>query len=510
MAKGLLSLELSYKKIRYVYGQKTGRNFCLMRAGALHLQEDAPAPDSLTKAIEGVLVKEDITPSKIFVSVFRDDTVIYQISIPKMARNELEEVIKGEIEKIPAFSEKEFEYLYSSQDLGKDRQKVIFTAVSKNILDYIVSETAKIARPLEAINVAPLDLISVLSIISRNKARDKAPEPKEDCLVVLDEKMSYVVVLSSGECRFFYISSTGTADLFASGKDRLNNKAFNSWSEELSRILKSYQSDNKKEDIDKLYLVWDSENAAGLDSALSSALNREVQIPDFNNIPGIEIESQETGINPIYWLAASPLIGYINKLKSKFTFREFLKRIHLNSAAHKAMLVCMVLVLAAAVAFGTISFYFLQKKNQLAREIAKTQIQISQLKQETEQLDKERKRFQETKERLLRQATFVKMLNRISWSRVFGSVAAELPDELALTAFKINEKGEVSFDGEAFKVESVAELMRRVDSSSILSSGKFDFLKEKEAEKKKIFSFGVKANFQEKTGQGKDRAREEK
>ncbi len=85
----------------------------------------------------------------------------------------------------------------------------------------------------------------------------------------------------------------------------------------------------------------------------------------------------------------------------------------------------------------------------------------------------------------------------MSWAEVFAIVANELPEDLALSSFKFSEHGKADIKGEAFNMESIAELIRRIDESAILNKGKFDFLREKKVKEEKLFNFGILAKLKE-------------
>ena len=76
-------------------------------------------------------------------------------------------------------------------------------------------------------------------------------------------------------------------------------------------------------------------------------------------------------------------------------------------------------------------------------------------------------------------------------------VAKELPDDMALTSFKFSEAGTAQIEGTTLQMEGISELMRRVETSSILQNGRFDYLTEKEFEEQKYFQFGIMARLRD-------------
>jgi Tfp pilus assembly protein PilN len=116
---------------------------------------------------------------------------------------------------------------------------------------------------------------------------------------------------------------------------------------------------------------------------------------------------------------------------------------------------------------------------------------MTQLRASSADLYAKRDQYMNIREGLLNQATFIKKLNRVSWSQVFSVVSDELPQNIGLTSFEFRDGGSATFSGEALTVETIAELMRSIDSSAILTNPQFDFLREKMEGEQKIFTFGI-------------------
>jgi hypothetical protein len=140
---------------------------------------------------------------------------------------------------------------------------------------------------------------------------------------------------------------------------------------------------------------------------------------------------------------------------------------------------------------GFRTYHYYTKTTEVDTGIAETQRKYSELQSSSAELYRQRDEYLHVREGLLAQANFVKNLNRVSWTRVLSVMAEKMPDRMRLTSFQFDDSGSVSFIGEALSIETIAELIRRVDSSIILENGKFDFLSEKaiDANKYEIFQF---------------------
>ena len=156
-----------------------------------------------------------------------------------------------------------------------------------------------------------------------------------------------------------------------------------------------------------------------------------------------------------------------------------------------------VFLLCVSAVFVMVNTNYSKKIFQVGKKISAVNSRIEILEKEEAELKQDRIEMLDIKDMLVSQAAFVKRLNRISWSRVFGEVTKDLPDGLSFTSFKIDESGKVDIKGEALRIEPVAAMMRSVESSAVLKDAKFGSLGEKKLEKVNFFSFGILARLRE-------------
>lgn len=129
---------------------------------------------------------------------------------------------------------------------------------------------------------------------------------------------------------------------------------------------------------------------------------------------------------------------------------------------------------------------------------------IRDLKSRTKDITELYTVYRETRQRILQQATYVRELNRVSWSQVLAIVSQEMPQDLALTSFSFKGGGQAVIKGEAFDMENISGLIRKIDTSSILQKGSFDYLREREItrseseESDKYYQFGITARLRSK------------
>ncbi len=477
-----LGIALLPKKVEYLYLEKKGKSFLLLRRGVFPFADDFSSPANFTHIIQEIKNKEKIPATRLFVTIFRDDVITHQMNLPKMPRADLEEVIAGEIEKAPGFSEKEFEYIWRSYDLEGNRINVIFSAIFKNVLNFVIQGSLATGMRLEKLELAPLNLLSLIYPVTDDK--------KDQALLVVGEKTNYLLIFLRRQCQFFYTTSTGIVDLYPYGNERLNLLGLINWSDELKRVFKSYLIDHKREKIEKVWLVWDNEAKADLAEALRTELGIDVENFTLSKAGAVSGEGEK---NPVALISSAPIVSYIKNYKEELPFNHFLRGLYLKWTIQRTILYTFGYLIAVGLILGRMIFSLDLKREDFVQKYKEIAPQIAVLEKDTSVLKKERAEFLKLKKRLLEQATYVKMLNRISWSRVFGEIATFLPDGVALTSFKISEDGEVEIKGEAFKIDSVAEIMRRIEASYLLSHAKFNSLRERKKDKQRIFTFDITA-----------------
>jgi len=490
MSKGLLGVDISQKTIRYVYLQKIQQEYHLIQAGKIGFGLDLSKPASLSQAIMGIIEKEKLDVGRIFAAVSRSDVSIHQIILPKLKDDEIEEVIAAEIEKIPAFLNRDFDYIFKKYPHSEDKDKVVLAAIERQILDFIVQEITGIGIPFSHLEISPLNLIDIVPTL-KNSGTPQA-------VLVLQNQFSYLSVMEQQQYKFFYRIPLGLDHLALAASEPAKEHLLESWSAELKRLWKSYLTEHKNNPAQQLWLVYDKDFFAGLNKLIAKDLNLDVHVLPLEKIQGLKVKN-DTYLNPIYLLALTPVLSWARKIKNPFPLDHFFRSQRLKKYVLKVAAVCLVLMGVVATTF-TVFQKFVDEQSRLAsEEIDSDADEIKTHQAEAKGLYARYQEYMNIRQGLLDQATYVYSLNRVSWSHVLAVVAEELPQELSLSSFKFSESGEARIQGDAFRMESVAELMRKVDNSSILEKGKFDFLKEKNLsdQDQKIYHFGILAKLRD-------------
>ena len=371
--------------------------------------------------------------------------------------------------------------------MDNKKSRVIFSSVFQDTIDTIIETAKSINIPLENIEIVPLNILALLYNLT--------PTSRDEALIVLDEKVSHVMIFFNQKCKLFYTAGVGISDFFFKGK--VDNLTFSNWIEELRRIFKSYCMEYKKEDVNRVWLVWDEDKAPLLDQLLSQELGKEIKRIDVSALIDVSLKEE---FNPIYAGVVSPIISYLKNYRSEFHFERFLREIKIKRVVKKGVLFLSIYSLVVGGILGSLFFTFFTKTGKEKKNLERMEAKVKRLKKKTEELRRKRDEYKRIKERLLRQAFYVRQLNRIPWSRVFGEVAENLPEGIALSSFNVSESGKVEFKGEALKIDVIAKLMRRLEHLTVIEKPRFNFLREAKIEEKKIFNFGILANLKREKG----------
>ncbi len=485
MVKGILGLEISSERIRYIYLKKKPRGFILSCCGVFSLEQDIAAtksPNMLAAAIEKILLKENISASKLYFSISGKNAFIHLIDLPKMSDSELREVIATEIEKIPSFSEEEFDYIYSAFKLNEQRMRVLFTAIAeKNLRSYIQAASQKRIY-LESLEVSPLNLLGLLH--SQLRAN------RSEALLVLDDHFSQLAIFSREGCGLFYTMSTGKEDLYPSGKQELDSSIFSAWTEEIGRAFRSYIREARRKGIEKLWFIWDNQGTQGLAKLINRQLGLQVTQPSPESF-GIKLAVKQAEFNPIFFLSLAGPLTSLNRLKSMFFFEHFLQDMKAGGVIRKTGLAVILFIFLVGSVLGKVTINYISARKKISVENRRFAVRVADLQQRTAGLRSERSSYLDLKDKLLKQATFIRRLKRISPSEIFARIVSAAPNDVSFSSFELSESGTIKLKGSILKIDSLAEFIRRINAAGYFGDVKFNFLREHEREGIRIVEFDI-------------------
>ncbi len=474
MENKLLAIELTDNLLRYVYLTKSQSAYQIVKVGTSDHAVDFAHADSLAVAVNNILTKEEILPQRIFLTLSRKDIFIHQLIVPQMSAGELDEVVSTEIDKIPEFADKEVDYVAKVYPHKRDNTKVLFTAVLKDKIDFIVHNLQALRIPCFDVEVAPMNLPHILS----SPYHAKNEEPKTEAVLTIFENHSLINFYKGPNHRVFYKIPIGILQLVS--RDRtVVEVAMTNFVAQLRRILKGYSAEYKDQPISQLQLVWDNDIFAKLPALLSGHLDIKVDPVTVDILHEFAASSNQQS-NPVYLFALTPVVCRLRKIKADFALEHFLMK--LNREKYIRQIVASSLMTAAVflLIFGLTIFGLNQQIGQMNRSAQKAQAERVKLKNDSQELYIAYADYVDTRNRLLQQATYIQKLNRISWSEVLAVVANELPQNLGLTNFYFSEGGSARIRGQSLTMEPIAALIRRIEDSAILEKGQFDYLTERE------------------------------
>ncbi len=489
MQKGYLGLEIGEKLLRFVYVTKQRGAPTLTRAGELEVNLNFSTPGALTQAVRMIIEKEEILPKRVFVAISRKDVLIHQQLMPKMNAAELAEVVPGEIEKLPFFYNQAFEYSYTAFMHSKEKERVLLVAVSQEFLKSVIDEIDATQRPFRDIEISPLNLKDLLT---------KSTTPNRcEAVLAVQELCSYFCIYKGSTYMGIYRSPIGSQQISSPVNEANQEIVLSNWIGEFERVVKAHLVENSQLPIEKLWIVADKSLSFKIGTQANKHLDIPTEIVSAENIPNLKVP-ETVEWNPAYVNALTPLLFSLGSKKPLFAFDHFFAKFQTQKYFMLVMVKAVIFLMALTGGLGGVNYIVKKDVALLREETKKISQDIVMLNKQNENLFAEKNAYLDVRKKLLAQAGYVQEINRTSWTHVLAAIATELPAELSLTGFKFSESGDVRINGDTFDITNIAELIRKVDQSSILEGGKFDFLREKKEQDAKLFNFGIQANLRGK------------
>jgi len=494
MPKRILGLEVSEEGLKYALLYKKGRTLVVYKTGEYRFSKNyfkEKDIDSLVKELQQVLFYEErIKCRRVCLSFSSKQIVLHEITLPKMSSSEIEEVIKGELERIPLFSREEnFLYTYYTYPLENVRKnRVIYVGISKELLNFYIQIVKRLGLHLEFIEITPLNLL--------NFFYPQLEKNKNYSFILLEESLSYILIFQKNNCILCYTANTGFRDIFKFKNKQVDNLIFNSWADEIKRIYKFFETEYKRS-ISEIFLIWNNQILPDLNERLSQYLGRKIDTPFPSEF--LDFSSKMDEFNYKYLPVVSSVVRILKETTHEFNLERIWSRTHTFQFILKTLVFSLVYILAVGGA-GVFSYFYFQNKLENLNSTRKSLLQkITFLERKTKKLEAERQRYLMLRKEILKQATFIKKLNRISWSRIFAEIGKVLPADCWIRSFHVKENGEIIIEGYGFSLESVAGFIKILDKSKYLDDVKFTYLKERKIKDKPVVNFGLRAIIKVKT-----------
>ncbi|MBU4333087.1 MAG: hypothetical protein KKD07_01450, partial [Candidatus Omnitrophica bacterium] len=200
----LLGVEVAEKVIRCIYFEKKGDVYHILKTGKFESNHDLNLPGSLTQNISKFLEKELLFPDRIFLTISSKDTVIHQVILPKMSPVEMEEVISGEIEKIPTFYNTSYESIYSSYRFKAESKKVVIAAIPQKTLNFLLENIKKLNFNFKDVDIAPLNLKNILPVFFAQETSPKTKIEQSRAILIVHDECSFLTIVEGEIYKLIY------------------------------------------------------------------------------------------------------------------------------------------------------------------------------------------------------------------------------------------------------------------------------------------------------------------
>jgi Tfp pilus assembly PilM family ATPase/F0F1-type ATP synthase membrane subunit b/b' len=505
MVRNILALDINDTVLRFVLLEKNGNVWHVGRSGVVDGSVDIKREGALSEAINSILNQETILPRRLFLSLSRKDVFVHQFVIPKMSERQTRDVVMSEIEKNMEFTSQAFDFTYQLSPFKKGQSRVLFAAVPQNLLNRILEEISRTKLNCQDLEISPLNARALIPTVSSNQSTEAVSESSSkgmEAMVVLYERHAHFAVFDKDQYQIFYKLSLGMNDLISDSG--LKAESVGMFVNHLKRMIKTFSSEHRGQPITSIWLIWDSTKIADFDKILENEIAIKTRALDLDCVKDVITVTNSNKLNPIDLLAVSPVVCFLKGKKPFFTTRYFLRTLLSAQRIYWQILVAVIVLSILGLGMTGVALRIEQKKNFIAEESRKISQEITQVKRRRDEAAVLRANLMESRNRLFQQASYVRELNRVSWSQVLSIVANEMPEDLALTSFTFREAGEATIKGEARQMEVISELIRKIELSSILEKGTFNSLQERETMVKgnidsvKFYQFGISARLRSK------------
>lgn len=490
MLKGYLTLELTHSRIRYIFLSRDPQGYKIFKSGIVSQVLNIQAPGELCRTLQDLIQREEIDPVRLFVTICLQENHIRQVDVPRINRSKIEEEINEELKKSPVFSQRKYDLIFDVVFRASDQGNLVFAAIDQSVLDYILSECHSLGVPFGHLEIAPLNLKEIFPLIES--------DVENHTVLFINDHVSYLMMASGGQWRFISRSTIGVEHLYPLTNDKLNHTYFINLAGDLKRVISSYISQHKIEKLDKLWIIWDQHGAANLASALAEKLNMDIQPLNLERLKNFDLGLEAKSANPVDLICVLPAVIFLERIKEQFRLNHFFR-----SQQYKTYVVN--LLLTSLLVLGVVGFvlgvksrdYYLQQKK-LTIETQAFISAIEHFKNNKEKFYRLRDDAVGVRKALLEHLKPVNALNRVNWSIALAVFIQEMPPKMALSSFKFDETGQVSFSGETLDVNSINEFVNRLEKSAVFEDGLIDSYTERNTARQKVFVFRIMGRLREK------------
>lgn len=422
--------------------------------------------EALSQVIQNLLAENNIRSRNISLTISMDSVVPRILTLPEMPRNEMMEVLRGEMENYATLTGSEIvlDYQIVSQSAGVVGVKleVLVVAVPKSLFDSYVNAIEMTGRlKLNSIEILPLAIGRTLT-----SGQLAGQEADQAMLISVDKNNSMVTAILNSDIRFMHAVETGNASLSE------GESFFAELTGELDSSLSYYQSRFSNEPrVNNIVLFMDGYDISHVCAKLEERLNIPVISPQYYEATSKDIEELMT----TQGLSAYAAIG--TATRSSINSNECVNLLnpqHYNEDSLKSKALILIACLLA-MAFLSISTALILKIKALSimKRVITTQqssnASDSQFIMETPKI--------EAKASLLtkRVSTVNSILNRtenIDWVNILREIGAIMPKAMWLSEFVWANDRNIAINGYALSYDSIFEF-----KDTLIRSQYFDSVK---------------------------------
>ena len=483
----IISLELGHKELKCVCLEKVAGILRVSQTDMLAFPRDIFASQDtkdIVPLIKGFFKKLGISPKGVYFSLYHRDIVFQEFSFPQMPQKEIRQAIVNEVEKLPSFSPGKYVYAYSTYHTDNRKSiKAVGLAFSRNILDLSFGLLNASGCEIKSFDITPLNLLNIFS--PQTKSKDVA-------VILIQDEVSYLLILRNNKCNFLYVANSGLADIYTQGQPEVDKLSFRAWAEEVKRALKSYEVEQKRT-IDSTYLIWDNQKIENLNKVLSSSLGRQCSTPKLPKQIHLSKKISPAFVGYTYFSTLGAVVKTLG-IRHEFNLDGIWCREKTPQYRNKLIIRAISYILIICLLSFLYTLYLRNKIDTIdARRQTLTE-KITAIEEKTVKLEIERKKYLALTDRILKQATFVSKLNKLSWSKTFLKISGIISDDAWLSLFSLSKSGKCIVEGSGLSLDSVAAFMRALRGVNFFENTKLNFTSERKVDKRTIVEFGIESS----------------
>jgi type IV pilus assembly protein PilM len=317
--KDIISIDVGTSRIKIVAGRCSNNHVNIKKAIAIDTPQgcvedgklmfnDGKA-DILKQSIVQALSENRIRYKNVIFTIQSTSIIRREVNVPKVKPNEMESMIRYEIEQYLPIDLDEYIIEYKTiEENGEDKSRILIAALPKAIAEDYMS-IVKLLQ-LEP-NSLDINSNAISKLFSMKQQINDAAYNLDNTVACVDLGCSHIniCIISKGLYQFSRIIQAGGRDLTASiaetfkislqdaenmklaeanlskfdsgeDSDMLNETISNivfRWADEIQKVFQFYKTRNANNHIDEIYLYGGTSNLRGITDYLSRAVNMPVK-----------------------------------------------------------------------------------------------------------------------------------------------------------------------------------------------------------------------------------------